>query len=104
MPGATTASEVFFEAAIERNDVMMPQTVPKRPTKGPADATVASTSRLDSSFSTSRAMETSSTFSIRACRPMKEALAPAWKERFHSRMAATNSVAVPVCGRSESLP
>ena len=36
MPGATTASEVFFEAAMERNEVMMPQTVPNRPTKGPA--------------------------------------------------------------------
>ncbi len=45
---ATTASEVFFEAAIEVKEVMMPQTVPKRPMKGPAEPTVASTSRFDS--------------------------------------------------------
>ena len=38
-----TASEVFFEAAMERNDVMMPHTVPNRPTKGAVEATVAST-------------------------------------------------------------
>ena len=50
MPGATTASEVFFDAAMERNDVIMPQTVPKRPTNGPADAMVASTSKLDFEF------------------------------------------------------
>ncbi len=31
MPGATTASEVFFEAAMEVKAVMMPQTVPNRP-------------------------------------------------------------------------
>ena len=54
MPGATTASDVFFEAAIERNEVMMPHTVPNRPTKGPAEATDASTSSCDSSRSTSR--------------------------------------------------
>src|SRR5712691_8467730 len=36
MPGATTASEVFFEAAIDWKLVMMPQTVPNRPMKGPA--------------------------------------------------------------------
>ena len=50
----------------------MPQTVPKRPTKGPAEATVARNRRLDSSRSTSRAIETSSTLSMRACRPRKE--------------------------------
>ena len=43
-PGATTANEVFFEAAIDWKLVMMPQTVPNRPTKGPAEPTVASTS------------------------------------------------------------
>src|SRR5438552_3538505 len=31
MPGATTASEVFFEAAIDWKLDMMPQTVPNRP-------------------------------------------------------------------------
>ncbi len=39
MPGATTASEVFFEAAIDWKLVMMPQTVPNRPMKGPAEPT-----------------------------------------------------------------
>src|SRR3954462_11261508 len=39
IPGATTASEVFFEAAIDWKLDMMPQTVPNRPTKGPADPT-----------------------------------------------------------------
>src|SRR4051812_38473633 len=102
MPGATTASDVFFEAAMERNDDMMPHTVPNRPTNGPADATDASTRRLDSSRSTSRAMETSSTFSMRACKPMKDEEA-AENDRFHSRMAATNSVAIALVGRSESV-
>ena len=65
MPGATTANEVFFDAAIDWKLVMMPQTVPNRPTKGPAEPTVASTSRRRSSRSISRAMVTSMTFSIR---------------------------------------
>ncbi len=103
MPGATTASEVFFEAAIERNDVMMPQTVPNRPTKGADEATVARNNRLDSSRSTSRAIETSSTLSRRACRPRKEA-AGFWNERFHSRIAETNRLAAPELGRCESDP
>ena len=102
MPGATTANEVFLDAAIERNAVMMPHTVPNRPTKGPAEATVASTSRFDSSRSTSRAIDTSKTFSMRACSPMKEACA-CWNERFHSRIAATNRLAMAVVGRSARL-
>src|SRR5271157_1715250 len=94
MPGATTASEVFFEVAIDWNEFMMPKTVPKRPMNGPAEATVAKTKRLDSSRSTSRAIETSRTLSMRACNPRNEAAA-CWNERFHSRMAATNSAAAP---------
>ena len=39
---------------------------------------------------------------MRACKPMKEALA-CWNDRFHSRMAATNNVAIDVVGRSESF-
>ncbi len=31
MPGATTASEVFWEAAMAMNEVITPQTVPSRP-------------------------------------------------------------------------
>ena len=76
---------------------MMPNTVPNRPMNGPAEATVASTSRFDSSRSTSRAIETSRTLSMRACRPRKEPAA-CWNERFHSRMAATNSAAAPLFG------
>src|SRR5271165_6050310 len=97
MPGATTASEVFFDVAIDWNEFMMPNTVPKRPMNGPAEATVASTRRFDSSRSTSRAIETSSTLSMRAWSPRNEPAA-CWKERFHSRMAATNNAAAPVFG------
>ena len=43
--------------------------------------------------STSRAMATSMTFSMRICRPAKERAWPS-KLRFHSRMAATNSAPV----------
>ena len=71
-PGATTAREVFFEAAIDWKLVMMPQTVPNRPMKGPAEPTVASTRSRRSRRSTSRAMVTSMTFSMRICRPAKE--------------------------------
>jgi hypothetical protein len=41
MPGATTASEVFFEAAIDWKLFMMPQTVPSRPMKGAVEPTEA---------------------------------------------------------------
>ena len=47
-------------------------------------------------------MDTSSTFSKRAWRPMKEA-PTFWNERFHSRIAPTNSDAMPIvsaCDRS----
>ena len=101
MPGATTASEVFFDAAIDWKLVMMPQTVPNRPTKGPAEPTVARTSRRLSSRSTSRAMVTSITFSMRICRPAKERAGPS-KLRFHSRIAATNSAAMEWVGRPTS--
>ena len=102
MPGATTASEVFFEAAIDWKLVMMPQTVPNRPIKGPAEPTVASTRRRRSSRSTSRAMVTSITFSIRICRPAKERGLPS-KLRFHSRIAATNSAAIEWFGLDDSV-
>ena len=83
-----TASEVFFEAAIEVNAVMMPHTVPNSPTYGPADPIDARNTRRESSRSTSRWMVTSSTLSMRAdrlaiCRPDPS------NERFHSRIAAT---------------
>src|ERR1700740_3158326 len=101
IPGATTAREVFFEAAIDWKLVMMPQTVPNRPTNGPAEPTVASTSRRRSSRSTSRAIDTFITFSIRICRPAKER---EWlsKERFHSRIAATKQAAIDCVGLPDS--
>ena len=101
MPGATTANEVFFEAAIDWKLVMMPQTVPNRPTKGPAEPTVASTSSRRSSRSISRAMVTSITFSMRVCKPANDLAEPS-KLRFHSRMAATNSAAIECVGRADS--
>ena len=93
MPGATTANDVFLEAAIDWKLVMMPQTVPNRPIKGPAEPTVAKTNSRRSSRSTSRAMVTSITFSIRICKPANERAWPS-KLRFHSRIAATNSAAI----------
>ena len=99
MPGATTANDVFFDAAIDWKLDMMPQTVPNNPMKGPAEPTVASTSNRRSSRSISRAMVTSITFSMRICKPANERDCPS-KLRFHSRMAATNSAAmVIVCPR-----
>src|SRR4051794_26784490 len=101
MPGATTASEVFLDAAIDWKLDMMPQTVPNSPTNGPAEPTVASTSSRRSSRSTSRAIETFMTFSIRICRPAKER---AWlsNERFHSRIAATKQAAIDWVGLADS--
>ena len=93
MPGATTARDVFLEAAIDWKLVMMPHTVPNRPMKGPAEPTVARTSRRRSRRSTSRVMVTSMTFSMRIWRPAKERAGPS-KLRFHSRMAATNRAAM----------
>jgi hypothetical protein len=66
MPGATTARDVFFETAIDWKLVMMPQTVPKRPTNGAVDPTVARKSRRRSRRSISRLMVTSMTFSTRS--------------------------------------
>ena len=51
---------------------MMPQIVPNRPMKGPAEPTVASTSSRRSMCSISRAMATSMTFSMRICSPASE--------------------------------
>src|SRR5450755_1361160 len=101
MPGATTAREVFLEAAIDWKLDMMPQTVPNRPTKGPAEPTVASTKSRRSSRSISLEIETFMTFSIRIWRPAKER---AWlsNERFHSRIAATKHAAIDCVGLPDS--
>src|SRR6266568_1259467 len=101
MPGATTAREVFFDAAIDWKLDMMPQTVPNRPTKEPAEPTDANTKSRRSSRSTSRAIETFMTFSIRICRPAKER---DWlsNERFHSRIAATKQAAIDCVGLADS--
>src|SRR6195952_4570572 len=101
MPGATTASEVFFDAAIDWKLDMMPQTVPNKPTNGPAEPTVANTSSRRSSRSTSRAIETFITFSIRICRPANDRV---WlsNERFHSRIAATKHAAIDCVGLADN--
>src|SRR6202162_4529116 len=101
MPGATTDSEVFCDAAIDWKLVMMPARVPKSPWKAPAEPTVASTNSLRSIGSISRAMATSITFSMRICRPAKERAWPS-KLRFHSRMAARKRTAVECSGLAES--
>src|ERR1700730_8336663 len=80
---------------------MMPQTVPNRPTKGPAEPTVASTRSRRSSRSISLEIETFMTFSIRICSPAKDR---AWlsNDRFHSRIAATKQAAIDCVGLAES--
>ena len=37
IPGATTAKEVFLEAAIAENEFIIPHTVPNKPIKGATD-------------------------------------------------------------------
>ncbi len=95
MPGATTASAVFLEAEIAWKLVMIPHTVPNRPTNGADEPTVARNRSRRSSRSVSRSMVTSSTLSMRVCRP-SGARAPVSKLRFHSRMAATKTDAIAV--------
>ena len=41
-PGATVAIPAFPESPIDKNAFMIPQTVPKRPSRGPALAPIAS--------------------------------------------------------------
>src|SRR5215467_8248707 len=81
---------------------MIPATVPNRPINGPAEPTVASTNSRRSMCSTSRAMVTSMTFSMRICSPAKDRTWPS-RLRFHSRIAATNSAPVewPGCAASD---
>ena len=55
MPGATTASDVLFCAAIDVKLRMIPQTVPNRPTKGATAPTVARILRRSPSRSSSAA-------------------------------------------------
>ena len=93
MPGATTARLVFLDMAIAWKLVMMPHTVPNRPMKGAVEPTVARNSRRRSSCSISRLMVTSITFSTRSWMPPMARMLPS-TERFHSRMAATNSEAI----------
>src|SRR5919202_1763856 len=69
MPGATTASVVFFVTAIDWKLFMMPQTVPNRPTNGAVEPMVASEGRCRSSTSTSRSIVSSMN---RVVRPLGE--------------------------------
>ena len=73
--------------------VMIPHTVPNRPMKGAVEPTVARNRRRRSSCSISRLMVTSIAFSTRSWMPPMARMLPS-TERFHSRMAATNSAAI----------
>ena len=84
---------VSWRVAIASNECMMPHTVPNRPTKGAVEPTVARNRSRRSSCSISRLMVTSITFSTRSWMPPMARMLPS-TERFHSRMAATNSEAI----------
>ncbi len=103
MPGATTARLVFLLTAIAWKLVMMPHTVPNRPMKGAVEPTVARNVSLRSSRSTSREMVTSMTFSTLSWTPgmgrVPRSPPSRSVDRFHSRIAATNSAAMPVFRR-----
>ena len=53
IPGATTANVEFLEAAIDWNECIIPQTVPKSPINGADEPTVASTWSCEESWATS---------------------------------------------------
>ena len=77
---------------------MMPQTVPNRPTKGPADATVARNSRFDFEpldLARDRHVEH---FVDARLETHKGRADRSDTERFHSRMAATKRLAMPLGG------
>ncbi len=101
MPGATTASDVFFCAAIAVKLFMMPHTVPNRPTNGAVDPTLARNGRYFSSRSSSRPTVTDITRSMRCCRLARDAvgLATLAAERRHSRIAAANTADIGSTGR-----
>ncbi len=92
--GATTVRLVFFCAAIAWKAVMIPQTVPNRPMKGEAVATMASRLRPSSTRCASRAMTLSSTRSMRWIRKavwasaLPEVSRPLARASRHSRSAA----------------
>ncbi len=85
MPGATTASEVFCEIAICSKATLMPQTVPKSPTKGAVDPTVARNGRPRVRLSVALEIATSIDRSIRACAPAMSSPLSRWLRR-HSTM------------------
>ena len=93
---------VFFEAAIDVNEVMMPHTVPNRPIKGPAEPMVARTSRLRFE-PLDLALDGDVEHLVDALAAGSGTSRPEpSNERFHSRMAATNTAARPVAGRSSA--
>ena len=103
MPGATTARDVFLEAAIDWNAFMMPHTVPNKPTKGETEPMEARKFMPFSILSISRVMVKFMERSIRSTnealrsarpatvRPLAEALR-------HSRMAAEKTRACALLG------
>ena len=93
IPGATTASEVFFEAAIDWKLCIIPQTVPNKPINNAFEPTAAKKPQFCSSFSSSRLRTNYITCNIRSLWPIL------WDSVFiccpclHSFMALTNTAA-----------
>ncbi len=82
---------------------MMPQTVPKRPTNGAVEPTVARNGMKRSSRSISRLKVTCMTRSMRSCRLVRsaeEAASPLAALRRHSRIAAANTADIGSSGRA----
>src|SRR5216683_1284183 len=81
---------------------MMPHTVPKRPTNGEVEPTVARKGMKRSTRSISRLTVTCMTRSMRACRLVRnavEAARPLAALRRHSRIAAANTADIGSIGR-----
>ena len=102
-PGATTARDVFLEAAIDWKLVMMPQTVPNRPDKWPGRADCrkhqeAPFKPLD--LARDRHFHDLFDAHLQARRSCVRCLPS--KLRFHSRIAATNNAAIECAGRDDS--
>ena len=97
IPGATTARLVFFDSAIDWNELMIPQTVPSKPTKGDTEPIDARRFIPRSIRSISRVMVKVIDRSIRLTNDARKSARPASASprdvaRRHSRIAATNTI------------
>jgi len=102
MPGATTARLVFLAAAIAWKLFMMPQTVPKRPTKGDVEPTVARNGNIALDPSHLAPAVICITRSMRSCKVMRVAVVatmPLAMLRRHSRIAAAKTDDIGSSGR-----